>query len=203
MDKVTFLQEIARQQAVVPAPAPAEALPQAPAAAAPVVRPEQKVRRLERPPPPKQLLAPRSMPTETPREAAPSEDRGLAVVGPGDEGDAAGLEGGVTRGGVVGGQVGGVTDLPDGAVAPRLLPGNRVPLYPPEARAARRTGVVVLRVVVFGDGTVGDVHVVEGEEPFVRAAVQAVKSWRYEPARLKGQAITVYRLTRIPFELKG
>jgi TonB family protein len=78
-----------------------------------------------------------------------------------------------------------------------------VPPYPPDARLARKTGVVVLKVVVFADGTVGDVRVVDGEEPFVTAAVKTVKSWRYQPARLKGQPIAVYRVIRIPFELRG
>jgi protein TonB len=203
-DKMTFLEKVLKQEPAAPAlSAPVESPPQAPAAAAPAVRPDQKIRRLEKPPPPKQLLAPRSMPTEPPKEAEPSEDKGVAVFGPGDKGDAAGLEGGVTHGGVVGGQVGGVIDLPDDAVPPRLVPGTRLPPYPPEARAARRTGLVVLKIVVFANGTVGDVHVVEGEEPFVSAAVRTIKSWRYEPARFKGQPIAVYWGIRIPFELKG
>jgi outer membrane biosynthesis protein TonB len=46
-----------------------------------------------------------------------------------------------------------------------------------------------------------DVQVMRGEEPFVSAAVATVKSWKYEPARYKGQAITVYRIIQIPFKL--
>ena len=204
MDKMTFLEKVAKEEPPTPpATTPVESPPQAPAAAAPVVRPDQKIRRLDKPPAPKQLMAPRTMPTEPPEEAEPSEDKGVAVFGPGDKGDAAGLEGGVTLGGVVGGQVGGVIDLPNDAVPPRLVPGNRVPPYPPQARAARKTGLVVLKIVVFANGTVGDVHVVEGEEPFVSAAVQTIKSWRYEPARFKGQPIAVHWGIRIPFELKG
>jgi protein TonB len=205
VDKMTFLEKIEKQEAA-PAPPPAarvEPPPQAPAAAAPVVRPDQKARRLEQPPAPKQLLAPRRMSEELPKEADPSEDKGVAVLGPGDKGDAAGLEGGVTAGGVVGGQVGGAIELPDDATPPQLVPGNPLPPYPPEARAARRTGVVVLRVVVFADGTVGEVRVVEGQEPFVSTAVRAVRSWRYRPARWKGQSIAVYRVIRIPFELRS
>ena len=204
-DKVTFLEKVAKEEPLVAPPAPARvaAPPVAPAAAAPVVRLEQKVRELEKPPVPRQLRAPRALPTATPREVDPSEDKGVAVVGPAGQGDTAGLEGGVSRGGVIGGEVGGAIELPDEAVPPRLAAGSAVPPYPPEARAARRTGVVVLRVVVFADGTVGKVEVISGEEPFVTAATQAVKSWRYQPARLKGQPIAVYRLIRIPFELRS
>jgi protein TonB len=205
VNKMTFIEKVAKEEPPPepPATAPVEAPPQAPAAMAPVVRPDQKVRHLEQPPPAKPLRAPRRMPTETPKEADPSEDKGIAMVGPGDKGDAAGLEGGVTQGGVVGGQVGGVVELPNDAVPPRLMPGNAVPPYPADARAARKTGVVILKVVVFADGTVGNVRVVDGQEPFVTAAVQTVKSWRYQPARYKGQPIAVYREVRIPFELKG
>jgi TonB family protein len=62
---------------------------------------------------------------------------------------------------------------------------------------------VVLRVIVYADGTVGDARVVSGEEPFASAALRAVASWRYEPARLNGQPIAVFREIRIPFKLSG
>ena len=190
-----------------PIPPPAEKpkpVPQAPpAAAAPIVRPDQKVRRLDRPPPVKEFRAPREIPKDVPKEAEPSQDKGVAVYGDAGPGDAAGLEGGAARGGVAGGTVGGVVDLPDGAQPPRLLPGATVPSYPAAARADRKTGTVVLKAIVYADGTVGDVRVLDGDEPFVAAALAAVRSWRYDPARLNGQPIAVYREIRIPFKLSG
>jgi len=184
---------------VLPTPVP----PAVPAAAAPVVRPKQKVRQPATPPPLKRMQAPREIPAEMPKEAEPSEDKGVAVAGKPGRGDPAGLEGGMARGGVVGGAIGGVMDMPDDAIPPKLVTGNAMPEYPHEARAARRTGLVVLKVIVYADGTVGDVRVLEGEEPFVSAAVRAVKAWRYAPARYKGQPIAVYRTIRIPFQLSG
>lgn len=186
-----------------PTPKPKPVAKAPPAAAAPAVRPEQKVRRLEKPPPPKELRAPREVPKTVPREDDPAKDKGVSVYGEPARGDAAGLEGGVTRGGVAGGAPGGAVELPSGALAPRLLPGGRVPEYPAAARAARKSGTVILKLVIFADGTVGDVSVVEGEEPFVSAAKAAVTSWRYEPARLNGQPIAVFREVRIPFKLAG
>ena len=215
VDKLDFVQRVAKPEPPPPAPEPLQAPPPPkplpkvepppkptapPAAAAPIVRPDQKVRRLDKPPPPKEFRAPREIPKDVPKEADPSQDKGVAVYGEAGPGDAAGLEGGAT-GGVAGGTVGGATELPNDADPPRMRPGNAVPAYPADARAAGRTGTVVLKVVVYADGTVGDIHVVEGEEPFVRAAVAAVKSWRYEPARLKGQPVAVYREIRIPFKL--
>jgi len=194
---VKFVERVVNEP---PPPPVAEVKPQAPAAMAPVVRPDQKVRRLDKPPPPKEMVAPKAMPQEAPREADPSEDKGVAVFGEG-KGDAAGLEGGVAQGGTLGGQVGGAIALPEDAVPPAPASSNTVPTYPQEARASGKTGTVVLKVVILADGTVANVQVLRGDEPFVSSAVEAVKHWRYEPARYKGQAIAVYRIIQIPFKL--
>ena len=61
--------------------------------------------------------------------------------------------------------------------------------------------MVVLKIGVQGDGTVGKVDVVRGEEPFLSAAIQAVKSWTYEPAKYQGKPIAVYRIIQMPFRL--
>ncbi len=196
---VKFVEKVVNEPPPPPPPV-AEVKPQAPAAMAPVVRPDQKIRKLDKPPPPKEMVAPKTMPQEAPREADPSEDKGVAVFGEG-KGDAAGLEGGVAQGGTLGGQVGGAIALPEDAVPPMPASGNPLPTYPQEARASGRTGMVVLKVVILADGTVANVQVMRGDEPFVSAALAAVKRWKYEPARYKGQAITVYRIIQIPFKL--
>jgi len=198
---VKFVEKIVNEPPPAPPPVVEEAKPQAPAAAAPVVRPEQKVRKLEKPPPPKEMVAPKEMPKEAPQEADPSQDKGVAVLGEGDKGDPAGLEGGVTQGGVVGGQVGGAIALPEDGVAPLPAGSNTIPPYPQEARAAGKTGTVILKVVILADGSVGGVQVLRGEEPFVSAALGTVKHWKYAPARYKGQPIAVYRIIQIPFKL--
>jgi protein TonB len=198
--EVTFVEKVVKE-APPPPPAPMPvAKPQAPAAMAPVVRPDQKVVHLDKPPPPKRLDVPKEMPTEAAKEADPSQDKGVAVYGEG-KGDAAGLEGGVTQGGTLGGQVGGAIALPEDAAAPVPMASNTIPPYPQEARAAGKTGTVILKVVILADGRVGAVEVMRGEEPFVSAAVKTVRAWRYSPAQYKGQAITVYRIIQIPFKL--
>jgi protein TonB len=147
------------------------------------------------------MTAPKEMPKQAPAEADPSQDKGIAVYGEGDHGDAAGLEGGVTSGGTVGGQVGGAIALPEDATPPLPEKSNSIPAYPQEAKATGKTGTVVLKVVILADGSVAQVQVVRGDEPFVSAAVAAVKKWKYAPARFKGQAITVYQMIQIPFRL--
>ena len=198
---VTFVEKVVKEVPPPPPPPPVEVKPAPPpAAAAPVIRPDQKIRKLDKPPPPKQLVAPKEMPKEAPREADPSEDKGIAVFGEPGTGDPAGLEGGQT-GGVAGGIVGGAIALPEDGVPPMPAKSNVIPAYPQEARASGKTGMVVLKVVITADGSVADVQVMRGDEPFVSSAVQAVKKWKYEPARFKGQPITVYRIIQIPFKL--
>jgi len=195
---ITFVEKVAKEEPPPPPPV-VEAKPKPPPAAAPVVPKNMKVRKLDKPPPPKELVAPKEMPKEAPKEADPSQDKGIAVYGEPGQGDPAGLEGGM-QGGVVGGQVGAIA-LPEDAAPPLPVAGNEPPAYPQEARALGKTGVVILKVVILADGRVADVKVMRGEEPFASAAVQAVKKWKYQPARYKGQAITVYRIIQIPFKL--
>lgn len=197
---VTFVEKVIKEAPPPPQPV-VEVKPQAPAAAAPVVRPDQKIRKLDAPPKPKEMIAPKEMPKEVPREADPSEDKGVAVYGEPGKGDPAGLEGGVSQGGVVGGQVGGAIALPEDGLPPIPSKANAIPPYPQEARAAGKTGMVILKVIILADGTVANVQVMRGDEPFLSAAVETVKKWKYEPARYKGQPITVYRIIQIPFKL--
>ena len=198
---VTFVEKVAKPEPPPPPPPVIEEKPKPAPAAAPVVPKDMKVRKLDKPPPPKELVAPKEMPKEAPREAEPSQDKGIAVYGEPGQGDPAGLEGG-TQGGVAGGQVGAIA-LPEDAEPPMPAKTNSVPVYPQEARAEGKTGTVILKVIILADGRVADVQVMRGDEPFVSAAVKAVKAWRYEPARYKGQPITVYRIIQIPFKLNA
>jgi protein TonB len=89
--------------------------------------------------------------------------------------------------------------LPEHAVQARPQPGNTVPAYPPDARAAGLEADVFLKVVIKADGTVGDIEAKKGEEPFVSAAIAAVKTWKYSPALVDGQPVTAYRVIKVPF----
>lgn len=204
--ELKFVEKVVKEPPPPPPPPVAEPpkpeiKPQAPAAAAPVVRPDQKIRRLDAPPKPKKMVAPKEMPQEAPKEADPSQDKGIAVYGEGGKGDPAGLEGGVAKGGVAGGEVGGAIALPEDAVPPVPDSENAKPTYPQEARATGQQGMVVLKVTILADGSVAKVEVLRGEEPFKSAAVSAAKSWKYTPAKFKGQPISVYRIIQVPFKL--
>ena len=198
---LTFVEKVVKEEPPPPPPpAPIEVKPAAPPpAAAPVIPKNMKVVKLDKPPPPKELVAPKEMPLDKPAEADPSQDKGIAVYGEPGEGDAAGLEGGMA-GGVAGGTVGAIA-LPEDGEPPKALASNALPTYPQSAKAEGKTGMVILKVVVRADGTVAEVTVMRGEEPFTSAAIAAVKQWKYEPARVQGQAITVYHVVKIPFKL--
>ena len=113
----------------------------------------------------------------------------------------AGIEGGIA-GGVAGGIAGGVPTMPapppppkptgpiriGGDIAePRLL--HRVePEYPQIAINARKAGTVVLEATVDASGAVRQVRVLRSEPLLDKAAIDAVKQWRYAPLQLNGQA---------------
>lgn len=71
-------------------------------------------------------------------------------------------------------------------VEPPRLRGEIVPQYP---EGETRDASVLLEIVVDAKGEVGEMKVVEGDEPFVSAARDAVGRQRFEPARRAGKAI--------------
>jgi protein TonB len=87
-------------------------------------------------------------------------------------------------------------------VPPR--PIRRVaPKYPARARADGLTGRVTLKLLIGPSGSVLDVRVVEvsGTAEFERAALQAVRGWRFQPALYKGQPVKVWASQTVRFKL--
>jgi len=92
--------------------------------------------------------------------------------------------------------------MPEDAKPPRPVSSNKPPIYPESARKDGNEGLVVLKVVIDDRGRVGSVDVLEGSEPFVSAAMTAVKTWTYSPALVDGKPTSVYRIIKVPFRLK-
>ena len=65
------------------------------------------------------------------------------------------------------------------------------PVYPPEAKENNIHGIVRLRIIVGTDGVVKFLEVLSGHPALARAALDAVRQWRYEPTTLNGQPIEV------------
>jgi periplasmic protein TonB len=196
--EVKFVEELAEPE---PPPPPKIKKAPPPAAAAPVVPDHLKTVIVDTPPPVKPLEAPIEMDKAPLKEADPSQDKGVMVVRGAGQGDPAGLEGG-TLGAEAPMQKTEAPALPEQAEPPRPSDDNLPPEYPIEAKASGKTGTVILKVVIDETGNVEDVKIMRGDEPFVAAALAAVKSWKYEPAKLGGKAIRVYRIIKIPFQLR-
>ena len=68
---------------------------------------------------------------------------------------------------------------------------GRLPAYPEAARAGNLKGVVVLFVVVNESGTVSKITVGAGNSILARAAVRAVRTWKYRPVLVDENPIVV------------
>jgi periplasmic protein TonB len=66
-----------------------------------------------------------------------------------------------------------------------------VPMYPPEAKAARISGRVRFTALIAKDGSVSTLQLVEGPALLVDSARQAVSQWQYRPTLLNGNPVEV------------
>jgi TonB family protein len=63
--------------------------------------------------------------------------------------------------------------------------------YPAEAKQAGITGTVRLEAIIGSDGKVANVRALLGNPMFVRAAVEAVRQWQYEPVLFDGEPVAM------------
>jgi TonB family protein len=73
------------------------------------------------------------------------------------------------------------------------------PVYPPEAMAQKLQGAVVLQASIGRDGTVQDVKLVRGYFVLAKAAIAAVKQWRFRPYNVNGRALETQTVITINF----
>jgi protein TonB len=87
----------------------------------------------------------------------------------------------------------------------RMMEGNLIhrvqPLYPSAAKAARIQGPVVLRAVISKEGTIENLAVQSGHPMLVKAAIDAVRQWRYRPYLLNGDPFEVETQVTVNFVL--
>ena len=96
---------------------------------------------------------------------------------------------------------------PTGAITQYARPqgGYQVqPGYPATARRLGIQGTTMLRVHVLVDGPVGDVIVQEtaGHPDLDQAAAEAVRRWRFDPARRGNDPVDMWVLLPVEFRLK-
>ncbi len=101
-----------------------------------------------------------------------------------------------------GGTGGGPYRAGSGIEPPRLLREVKAD-YTEDARQRGIAGDVVLEIVVRRDGSVGDVRILRGLAGGLNdRAVQAVRQWRFAPARRLGAAVDVIVEVAVEFKLR-
>ena len=73
------------------------------------------------------------------------------------------------------------------------------PVYPPEAQAQKLQGPVVLQAMIGRDGSVEDLKIVRGYFVLGRAAIAAVKQWRFQPYVLNGHPAEIQTVLTVNF----
>lgn len=102
-----------------------------------------------------------------------------------------------------GGGTGGGPYRPGSGVEPPRLLHEVKAQYTDEARRRSISGNVVLEIVVRRDGSVGDVSILQGlGAGLEQRAVQAVRQWRFDPARRKGVPVDVVVEVAVEFMLR-
>ncbi len=85
-------------------------------------------------------------------------------------------------------------------VMEKLLIHRVDPAYPPEARQAHLEGTIALDVVVGRDGSVVSMHALNGPDVLARAAMDALRWWKFEPYRVNGEAAVVETTVAVEFK---
>jgi protein TonB len=75
------------------------------------------------------------------------------------------------------------------------------PEYPEIAKMTRTEGAVEFEAVIGKDGTIEELKVLRGHPLLVKAALDAVRRWRYQPTLLNGEPIEVVTEITVNFKL--
>ena len=91
-----------------------------------------------------------------------------------------------------------------GNVQAAMLTYGPMPEYPPLARQARVQGTVQLHAFIAPDGSIETLTVIPPAHALLApAALEAVKTWRYKPTLLNGEAVGVETTIEVTFSLSN
>ena len=76
------------------------------------------------------------------------------------------------------------------------------PAYPPEAKAQRIQGTVVVTVFIDAQGKVQDAKAISGPSELHACAVGYARTWEFEPVLVKGKPVPARFKLTMPFRLK-
>jgi protein TonB len=171
------------------------------------------------PPPPqpvvKEIRAPKIIniqkmvaPTVIPKSIAIVKDEAPVIYTNSGEGVAGGT--GNVLGGLIGSGPAGPPPPPT-ATPSRIRVGGNVeaaslinkvtPQYPPIAKTAHVSGTVVLHAIIGKDGMIKELQYISGPPLLMKAAMDAVKEWRYKPTQLNGDPVEVDTTVDVVFTL--
>ena len=85
-------------------------------------------------------------------------------------------------------------------VMEKLLVHRVEPTYPAEARKANLQGIIALDIVVGRDGSVVSMHALNGPDILARAAMDALRWWKFEPYRVNGEPAVVETTVAVEFK---
>jgi len=86
-------------------------------------------------------------------------------------------------------------------VSQGLLMKKVQPVYPRTAMAMHVEGVVELAATISKTGDITSVKVLKGDSQLTRAAIDAVKQWKYKPYLLNGEPVEITTQVTISFKL--
>jgi TonB family protein len=76
------------------------------------------------------------------------------------------------------------------------------PIYPQIAISAGVQGIVILEATISEAGTIENLRVLKSHPLLERAAIEAVKQWRYTPTRLNGVPVPIIMTVTVNFMLQ-
>jgi|GEM_PF-2002296 TonB family protein len=88
-----------------------------------------------------------------------------------------------------------------GSATQATLLSQVAPVYPPIAKTAHISGTVLLHCLIGKDGSVETLEYVSGPPLLMKAALDAVRQWKYKPMLLNGEPVRVDTTVSVVFML--
>jgi TonB family protein len=85
-------------------------------------------------------------------------------------------------------------------VMEKLLIHRVEPTYPAEAQRENLQGIIALDIIVGRDGSVASMRPLNGPDILARAAMDALRWWKFEPYRINGEPAVVETTVAVEFK---
>jgi protein TonB len=76
------------------------------------------------------------------------------------------------------------------------------PEYPRAARLAELEGLVVVKILITPEGTVGDIQFIKSDPHFDKEVRNAIKTWRFSRHIVNGKPVGTYTIFKFRFNLE-